>query len=351
MRLADIIGQDHALSILRRALKSGRLGHAYLFDGPDGVGKATAAVGLGLALLCPQAPGEGCGQCHTCQRVLARNHPDVWLFDAAAMSDLVKASGEKSGVKYATRQVFPYAMSAPHEATVRVLIIDHADELSTDVQNTLLKTLEEPRPAVHIVLVTSSRERLLPTILSRAQRIRFLPVGPQAMRQVAHQRGIEAARAETAAILGGGSVARMVELAAAEGDVGPWSELGRLREAAADRSAAALFDAAAALGDKESKERLPAVLALLAGFYRDALASAVGADDLMLLRERAADIQQLARVSVGSGGGIARLQRALAAVVAAQEALASNVNAVSALERLLMELRTCESPTTIRPAA
>ena len=344
MRLSDIAGQDHALSILRRAVKDGRLGHAYLFDGPEGVGKASAAVGLGLALLCPEAPGEGCGQCHTCRRVLASNHPDVWLFDAAALPDLVKASGEKSAIKYVTRQVFPYAMGAPHEAAARVLIIDHADELSPDVQNTLLKTLEEPRPAVHIVLVTSARARLLPTILSRAQRIRFLPVSPDGMRRVAQQRGIAPARAETAAVLSGGSVARMLELVAAEGDIGPWAEVGRLREAAADRGVSALLDAAAALGDKESKQRLPAVLALLAGFYRDALATAVGAEDLMLLRERSAQIQDLA--AAASRQGTSPLQRALQAVVEADEALVANVNAVTALERLLMEMRACERTVT-----
>src|SRR5215213_6992816 len=128
MTFADMVGQDPALAILRRALKGGRLGHAYLFDGPQGVGKATAAVALGLALICPVAPGEGCGRCEQCQRVLARNHPDIWLFDAAALPDLVKASSDKSAVKYAARQVFPYALAAPHEAEARLLIIDHADE-------------------------------------------------------------------------------------------------------------------------------------------------------------------------------------------------------------------------------
>ena len=126
---------------------AGRLAHAYLFDGPPGVGKARAGVGLGLALACPASPREGCGRCETCQRVLAGHHPDVWLFDAAQLPELAKASSEKSAVKYAARHVFPYAMQAPHEAPARLLIIDNADELSPDVQNTLLKTLEEPRAA------------------------------------------------------------------------------------------------------------------------------------------------------------------------------------------------------------
>jgi DNA polymerase-3 subunit delta' len=342
MTFADIVGQDQALAILRRALASGRLGHAYLFDGPTGVGKSTAALALGLALICPVRPAEGCGRCDQCQRVLGRNHPDVWQFDAAALPELVKASGDRSAVKYAVRQVFPYALAAPHEARSRLLIIDHADELSTDVQNTLLKTLEEPRPATHIVLCTAARDCLLPTILSRTQRIRFLPVGAPALRDIAGRRGLDPVRAETAAVLAGGSVARLLELTTAEGEVGPWPEVSRLREAAGGRGASAMFDAAAALGEKEAKERLPEILALLAGFYRDALAVAVGADDLVLLRQRAADIER-----VGQAGGLAGIQRALRAVVVAEQALAANVNAVTAIERLLMEMRACERRATV----
>jgi DNA polymerase III subunit delta' len=340
MTFADIVGQDPALAILRRALGSGRLAHAYLFDGPQGVGKGTAAVALGLALICPLKPGEGCGKCEQCQRVLARNHPDAWLFDAAGLQDAAKASGDKSAVKYAARQVFPYALAAPHEAASRLLVIDHADELSPDVQNTLLKTLEEPRPAVHIVLVTAARESLLPTVLSRTQRIRFLPVGIAALGEVARRRGLDPARAETAAVLAGGSVARLLELATTEGEVGPWPEVTRLREAAGGKGASAMFDVAAALGEKESKDRLPEVLALLASFYRDALAVAVGADDLVMLRQRGPEVERVGRT------GLHGLQRALRAVQDAEEALLANVNAVTALERLLMEMRACERKAT-----
>jgi DNA polymerase III subunit delta' len=343
MRLADIVGQDHALAVVGRALRAGRLAHAYLFDGPEGVGKRGAAVGLGLALMCPAQPGEGCGRCETCRRVLAGNHPDVWSLDAAALPDLAKAAGDKSAVKYAGRFVFPYALAAPHEGTARVLVVDHADELSPDVQNTLLKTLEEPRPAVHIVLVTAARDRLLPTILSRTQRVRFAPVRPQALVEIAAARGVDQARAETAAALAGGSVTRMLALAAAEGDgdVGPWAEVDSLRAAAGGRGAGDIFDAALRLGDKEAKQQLPAVLALLGGLYRDALVSAVGAPELAQLGQRAAEIQALA-ARARAGDGLARLRRALIAVIDADTALVSNVNTVTALERLMMEMRATE---------
>src|SRR6185369_6074079 len=198
MRFAEIAGQDHALALLRRTIRAGRLPHGYVFDGPPGVGKRETAVGLGLALLCTAEPGEGCGRCPTCTRVLGRNHPDVWVFDPTDLTDQAKAAGEKSAVKYAAREVFPFALRSPHEGTARLLVIDNADEMSPDVQNTLLKTLEEPRPGVHIVLCTAARDRLLPTILSRTQRVRFVPVAAPVLIEIAVRQGVARERAETA---------------------------------------------------------------------------------------------------------------------------------------------------------
>jgi DNA polymerase-3 subunit delta' len=332
MRLVDIAGQDRAIAVLQRALAADRLAHAYLFDGPEGVGKRSAANALGLALLCPEAPRAGCGRCPTCQRVLSANHPDVLVFDCAQLGDLAKASSEKSAVKYAARNVFPYALAAPHEAAARLLVLENADELSPDVQNTLLKTLEEPRASVHLVLVTPARERLLPTILSRTQRIRFVPVPAAALRLVAERQGLPAARAATAAALAGGSVARLINLVTSEGDVGPFAEAAALRAAAARGEANAVFDAATSFGDKEAKQALPAIITVLANMYRDALATAAGAPELVQLAERRAEIEALA------AGSLPGLARALRAVVDADQAVVANVNAVSLLERLLFDL-------------
>src|SRR6478752_7249733 len=80
MRLADLIGQDTARTALLRAIERGHLAHAYLFDGPPGVGKRGAALGLAMALNCATAPGAGCGTCEICRRIDAGLHPDVPTF-------------------------------------------------------------------------------------------------------------------------------------------------------------------------------------------------------------------------------------------------------------------------------
>jgi DNA polymerase-3 subunit delta' len=331
MRLSELAGQDHAVALLLRAVAAGRVPHAYLFDGPPGVGKRSAAVGLGLALACPEAPGRGCGVCDVCRRILGGNHPDVRVIVPATAQILIEQAQE----------IVQLASGRPHEAPARVIVLDEADRLNPNSANCLLKTLEEPFPGTHLVLVTTAPDRLLPTIRSRTQRVRFIPVRADTLVALAVQRGTDAKRAETAAALAGGSVARMWELLGAEGDESLWQTVSDLRGAAGARDMGAIFDAAAAVGDKESKEGLPETLALLGRFYRDALATATGASDLVLLRERAAELEKLG-ASAQHHGQLAPLRRALAAVLEADAALAGNANAVLAVERMLLEMRPCE---------
>jgi DNA polymerase-3 subunit delta' len=331
MLLTELAGQDHAVALLLRAVAAGRVPHAYLFDGPPGVGKRSAAIGLGLALACPVAPGQGCGTCDVCRRILGGNHPDVRVIVPATAQILIDQAQE----------IVQLASGRPHEAPARVIVLDEADRLNPNAANCLLKTLEEPFPGTHLVLVTTAPDRLLPTIRSRTQRVRFIPVRAATLVAIATQRGADGKRAETAAALAGGSVARLWELLGADGDQSVWQVVSDLRRAAGAGDMGAIFDAASAVGDKESKEGLPEALALLGRFYRDALASAVGASDLVLLRERAAELDQLA-AAAQKHSQLGPLRRALAAVLEADAALAGNANAVLAVERLLLELRPCE---------
>jgi DNA polymerase III subunit delta' len=331
MRLGELAGQDHAVALLLRAVASGRVPHAYLFDGPPGVGKRSAAVGLGMALACPEAPGQGCGRCDVCRRILGGNHPDVRVFAPATAQFLIDQAQE----------IVLLAAARPHEAPARVLVLDEADRLNPNAANCLLKTLEEPFPGTHLVLVTAAPDRLLPTIRSRTQRVRFVPVPATVLEQIALGRGAPRDRAETAAALAGGSVAALGEILAGEAEATLWQVVADLRSAAAASDMGPLFTAAAAVGDKEGKEQLPAALALLGRFYRDALAAAAGADDLVLLRARTAEITRLA-TAARQRYGLVTLRRALTAVLEADVALAGNANAVLAVERMLLELRPCE---------
>jgi DNA polymerase III subunit delta' len=335
MRLRDIAGQDQATALLLRAVASGRLAHAMLFDGPDGVGKRSAALGLALALCCLEEPNQGCGVCDVCRRILAGQHPDVRVLAPETSQFLLEQA----------KDVVALACTRPHEARARVLVIDQADCLNPSAANCLLKTLEEPLTGNFIVLVTAAPARLLPTIRSRCQRVRFVGIRPALLIELATRRGIDRARAETAAAMAGGSVARLYQLCESEVESNLWTVASRFRRAAAASDMGPIFDAAADFSDKEERQDLPQALALLARFYRDALALAAGAENLVLLGSHRAEM-------AGPAGACQRqhnlmpLRRAVSAVLDACAGLAANVNAVTALEKMMMDIRSTAVETS-----
>jgi DNA polymerase-3 subunit delta' len=325
VRFDDVIGQERVADGLLRAVATERVPHAYLFEGPPGVGKRATALGLALALTCAKAPGRGCGVCETCRRIEAGVHPDVPTF---------APDGPQLVIEQA-KAIVALAQSRPHEAPARVIVVDDADTLNASAANSLLKTLEEPAPRNHLVLCTSAPDRLLPTIRSRAQRVRFRALTDEALLRIAAGHGLDPAHAKVAVALADGSAARMLEAARGDEDqASAWEAIERLRAAVAAAGFSPSLDAAAALAsDKENKDALPPLVGLLARLYRDALVTAAGAPELALFADRARELAALEPP---------RLLRALGAIVEADAALLANVNPTLALERLLVELRRRE---------
>jgi DNA polymerase III subunit delta' len=331
MLLRNLVGQDRAVAMLLRAVASGRLAHACLFVGPESVGKRTAALGMAMALACTEAPNQGCGECDTCRRIESGRHPDVLCLSPASQQYLVEQA----------REVVAIAATRPHEAKARTIILDRADCLNPSSANALLKTLEEPRTGNHLVLVTSAPDRLLATIRSRTQRISFTALEPAALLTIAMRQGVPTARAETAAAVAGGQAAELLLALESETGTERWTVVEGFRKAAAERSMTPVFEAASAFSDKESRQGLPEALALLARFYRDAMVTAVGAGELALLTDKTDELERLAS-KARTRYDLRTLRSALREVVSAVSALSSNVNAVTALEKMLMDLKPLE---------
>src|SRR5438128_6866774 len=176
-RFSDLIVQDHVAAALRGAVAGGRVAHGYLFAGPRGVGKTTAARILAMALNCERrsASGEPCGECDSCVR--------IWT--GAANLDVVELDAASNrGVDDARdlRERAMYAASAADRH--KVYIVDEAHMLTREAWNALLKILEEPPPRVVFVFATTDPQKIAQTaapILSRLQRFDFRRIGPHAL--------------------------------------------------------------------------------------------------------------------------------------------------------------------------
>lgn len=186
---------------------TGRLHHACLFEGPEGVGKRTFALWLARYVNC-DAPTRPCGNCHSCTLLLAGTHPDLIVIGP----DPERATAVISVQQ--TQELLGTLKLQRHSARHRFVILDPADLLNDESANTLLKTLEEPPAGTHFVLVTARVASLLPTIRSRTQRIRFGPVPLAAMIEWGQTRGLDIKTVEAAA----GSPGLALRLAAGEAE-------------------------------------------------------------------------------------------------------------------------------------
>jgi DNA polymerase-3 subunit delta' len=364
----------HARAVLGAALPpEGTPSHAYLFHGPAGAGKASTARAFAAALLADGAADpEGARA-----RVDHGVHPDLtWVAPASAAGILVGDVDEA---------VVSASARTPFEARRRVFVIEDADELNDQAANRMLKTLEEPPPFAHLLLLTRRPGDVLPTIASRCQAVRF--DAPDAARLAAglEARGVDPATAEAAARLALGDGDRAVALATGDGPelrraaeafaraplhdalaTRPWLALLRQARAEGDRAQAAVEEAAEREAElvpqrerrrvaREAGERarrahrraataaLGATLGIAGLWFRDLACVAEGAPELVLATDRTDALAQDAE-----GRSAHRLRAALDQVEATRASLQLNPSEELALEALAFrlgdELRSGRAP-------
>jgi DNA polymerase III subunit delta' len=224
--LQAVRGQPTAIATLRRALCEGRVHHAYLFEGPDGVGKELTAFGLAQSLVCErraEGSADACGACRACVRAAPRPgelrpvHPDVvvlarGLYEPTVLGRRTPETQDLS-IDQVRTLVLARAAFPPSEGRAKVFIVRRAEELSVSAANALLKTLEEPGPRTHFVLLSSVGDALLPTIRSRVQRVRFGALPEAVVVDLLAGHGVDRVRAGELARLAGGSISSALELA------------------------------------------------------------------------------------------------------------------------------------------
>ena len=307
----DLVGQQHVAQALTGAIRSQRVGHAYLFTGARGVGKTSAARILAKALNCVQGPTpEPCNRCDVCQSVAAGQDVDVLEIDGASNRGIDEI-----------RQLRHNVMIRPSRVRFKIYIIDEVHMLTKEAFNALLKTLEEPPGHVKFIFATTEPNKIPITILSRCQRYDFVAIGADAIRQrlgeIAQAEGvqIDAEALNILASRAGGSMRdsqSLLEQLLAVGNqqigaddvahllgIAPLRQVAQLARQLAERQAA---DALAALDESLTGGVEPGqLLDQLLGYFRDVMAILVGSSD-DALRFVAADGHNEAREIASSLG-------------------------------------------------
>ena len=277
MSWANIFGHDANVAQLRTAFERGRLAHAYLFIGPSGIGKKLFAREFAKALLCeaPPAPLTACDHCPACKQVEIGSHPDFfYACKPADKSELVIETVREFADHLGTKAV---------RGKRKVGLLDDADFINSASANSLLKTLEEPPEGTVLILLATTEESQLPTILSRSQKMRFSALKTNDLLRVLKR--LELGKEEhlqRLAALGGGSVEQAVALDSEGVLAFRDAMLKGLGDARPDTVGLTArwhtFNEEAGKDAKLRRPRAVAVIRLLTDFLRVALAQSLGDD-------------------------------------------------------------------------
>lgn len=310
MGFSEIIGHQKPLETLRAALANGRLHHAYLMLGPEGVGKRTIALSLAKAIHCNEIKNDFCGNCPNCSRIQSGNHPDVRTIEPGAGKKEIGIQQIREMEKELNLRAF---------SGKKIAIIDPATLMNMSAQNALLKTLEEPPRDCLLILVASNAGRLLPTLRSRCLRISFGLLPRDLIAGfLAAKRAVTSDDAQFIAAISMGSLGTALELGREELVEQRRNWIETMRSLTLGDYRAALNAAEALSGSREESLRF---LAWVETWYRDLLVYSVTQNVSELINlDIASTIQQksaaseLERILLALGqtaGAAARIQRNL----------------------------------------
>ncbi len=361
LRLEDLVGQQRPVTVLRNAIRQDRVAHAYLFWGPDLVGKSTAAGLFARALNCEaeqsRATGLACGDCPSCRLIAGRNHPDVRLLTPGGEAQQAVIPIEE------IRKDFVYDVHLkPLTGRYKIYIVDPADRTAPLAIHTILRALEEPPPYVVTILVTSLPAALPPTIPSRCQQVVFHLAGEEAIEEHLAALGVEPRTAASLAKVSGGRIGWAIRAASRPEVLSARTALldlcaglhgrsigGALRvaedvklQALAVAGSPAESEAGASnqeegeaafrgTGERRARAELPWCLDVMVSWYRDVLS---GAGSGALVN---ADYEAAVRSS-SSPEALRQAERAIESILAAKRAIQRNANIDLTLESLSVAL-------------
>ncbi len=374
MHWLEVEGQLRAMRMLQMAYAGGRMPHAWLFYGPAGVGKQMLATRFAQLLLCERpaaietpaaAEGQGplhggCGQCRPCHLIEVDTHPDLHLVYRQLNEHHPDEAVRARKALEISIEVIRHFLLEPigrrsAMGKAKVYIVQEAELLSTSAQNALLKTLEEPPEDTYIILLSTTRDRLLPTTLSRCQSVAFGTLDGQTTARIIAARGVEPADAAFYAALSEGRpgwALHLAKLDLRQDYVVIAQDLSKISAADPVQLGGAWHEItkrwAKALQDKDTDEdpttdlnrrALEVLLVVLNAILRDALRLGAAAAGQPALADGAKPLKALAAWPAGA------LPEGIKQVAAAESAIARNANIVLTLEALAVKLAQCARGT------
>lgn len=204
----EIVGHEQIIRQLRSQIETGRVSHAYIFEGPEGSGKMMMAQAFAQTLCCEMQQTEPCHACHACKQAESGSMPDIIYVKhekprTISVDDIRQQVNQTIGIK-------------PYDRPYKIYIVDEAEKMNEAAQNALLKTIEEPPEYAVIILLSTSSETFLPTIISRCVTMPFRAVSDDKVKSFLIQRGVNANKAELATAFAQGAVGKAILLAESE---------------------------------------------------------------------------------------------------------------------------------------
>lgn len=325
MTWSDVINQKRAREVLTRGVSQDRVAHAYLFYGPDGIGKRAVALAFAQTLQCLNEQERPCNQCVPCHKISRMIHPDIRLLfphpnDASpedigerirllganpyspvdfvrrpSLTDSSKVSNKQAIYTVARiNEELRRAMSfKPVEGRYKIAILTDVEAMRQEAANAFLKLLEEPGPSTVFMLITSRPDKVLPTIMSRCQQLRFDPLSISDIEQGLTSRlEIDESKASMLARMANGSFSRALDLAENDDLLESRQLVLEYIRYAYTQNTDKLSDVIEQL-NRLGRERLKGVLHLMIGWIRDLmLFKTVGDDSLMINIDQKSSIER-----------------------------------------------------------
>ncbi len=323
---SDILGHETIKMNLKKAIRAGKVSHAYIITGEAGMGRKSLANAFSLKLLCENDSEDGCMTCHSCRQVLSRNHPDV-----------IYVTHEKPGsigVEDIRHQINDTVSIRPYSSHYKIYIVDEAEKMTIQAQNALLKTIEEPPDYVTILLITTNQEIFLPTILSRCVQLKLKPLKDSMVKEYLTEHfELKDQDADVYAAFARGNLGKAIHLASSDDFKLLHSEMLYLLKHLKEMNISELLNYIKRL--REENIDIHDCLEFMQLWYRDVLMFKVTKDvNLLIFKDEYPSINEISKKS-----GYEGLESILSSIDKARVRLNANVNVELVLELMLLVMK------------